>query len=82
MLDTIGVIGPAALTHTGAARLAFTAGAMTSSLLWFFALALFGRTIRRLKAEWVRHVARLSAVFIWGAAAYLLYAFVRSITAA
>lgn len=68
ILDTVGIIGAASAQFTSPAdRVAFAAGAVLVSWVWFFALALFGRALGvtdgtgRLRF----YLQRASAVLMW-----------------
>ncbi|SFI37236.1 L-lysine exporter family protein LysE/ArgO [Paenibacillus sp. UNC496MF] len=75
LMDTIGVIGTSSLNYEGADKLAFAGICILVSWLWYFALALAGRIVGakdragRLQAG----LNRLSALVMWGTAAYLVY---------
>ena len=74
-LDILGVIGTSSLQYAGPEKLAFTFAAVLVSWLWFTTLSLLGGVFDHLPARWQqpRQLQRLSAVFIWGSAVYLLY---------
>jgi L-lysine exporter family protein LysE/ArgO len=73
ILDTIGVIGTSSLKYDFPEKWAFAASCILVSLLWFCGLAISGRLLGRLdqSGRWLRWLNRLSAVIIWGMAAYL-----------
>ena len=74
-LDILGVIGTSSLQYGGIEKMAFTVATVLVSWLWFTALSLLGGVFDRLPEHWrqPRLGQRLSAVFIWGSAVYLLY---------
>lgn len=71
ILDTIGVIGPTAVTYAGQERLAFTVGCILNSWLWFILLAIAGRMVGGVKQvrPWLN---RASALIMWLGALYLI----------
>ena len=75
ILDTIGVIGTSSVQYQNFDKLLFTGACILVSWLWFLGLALLGRFMGG--QDWfVRHMAgvnKLSAVFMWGSAVYMLY---------
>lgn len=73
ILDTIGVIGTNALSYEGDEKWAFTASTIAVSWLWFFGLALTGRSIGRFDqtGDWINRLNKISALLIWGIAIYL-----------
>lgn len=75
ILDTIGVIGTSSLTYTGPDRTVFAVACISVSWLWFFALGLAGRAAGRLdrSGKVLSALNRVSAVVMWGTAAYLAY---------
>lgn len=75
LLDTIGVIGTSAMLYSGAAQLYFTVACVAVSWLWFFGLVLVGTYLKKLQLPQTVFVLfnKLSALFIWGTACYLLY---------
>ncbi len=72
ILDTIGVIGTSSLAYLDAERLAFTLACVLNSWLWFFALAVAGRSLGSFDVvrTWLN---RASAVIMWLSAIYLVY---------
>lgn len=78
ILDTIGVIGTSSLNYTGSGKILFTFACILVSWVWFFGLAYAGRMLGSLDASgrWLGLLGKFSAVFIWGAAAYLGYSIV------
>ncbi|MER2106844.1 MAG: LysE family transporter [Solibacillus sp.] len=75
LLDTIGVIGTSAMLYTGAAQLTFMLACIVVSWLWFVGLAFTGALVKKLKLPGAAFILfnKLSAVFIWCMALYLLY---------
>ena len=70
ILDTVGVLGPSSLVYAGSARVAFVAACVGVSWPWFLGLALAGRLVESATGM-RRMLARVSAVAMWAAAAYL-----------
>ncbi len=74
LLDTIGVIGTSALKYDGKDQLYFTLACISVSWVWFLGLMIIGALMKKL------HISntvfnlfnKLSALFIWGTAIYLL----------
>ncbi len=74
LLDTIGVIGTSALKYVGKDQLYFTLACISVSWVWFLGLMIIGALMKKL------HISKtvfnlfnkLSALFIWGTAIYLL----------
>jgi L-lysine exporter family protein LysE/ArgO len=77
ILDTIGVIGTSSLAYVGSGRVAFASACILVSWSWFFLLAVAGRTLGKI-GRVRKMLNRLSAVVMWGSAAYLVYAFAGS----
>lgn len=75
VLDTIGVIGTSSVSYQGNERLLFTLACILVSWVWFFFLAGLGRMIgkQRRFADGVVLINKISAVFMWGSAMYMLY---------
>lgn len=75
LLDTIGVIGTSAMLYTGTAQLTFMLTCITVSWLWFLGLAFTGALVKKLKLPGAAFLLfnKLSAVFIWCMACYLVY---------
>ena len=73
ILDTVGVIGTNSLDFDGFEKLSYTLGCMIVSVVWFFGLALAGRTLHRLDSsgKLMLMLNKLSALIIWGVAIYL-----------
>lgn len=74
-LDILGVIGTSSLQYGNTEKLVFSSAAILVSWLWFTVLSLLGGMFERLPERWQQpcRIQRLSAVFIWGSAVYLLY---------
>ena len=75
ILDTIGVIGTSSAAYKGTEKILFTLACILVSWCWFFFLAavarfLGGKTKFISKINWIN---KISAVFIWGSACYMLY---------
>lgn len=74
ILDTVGVIGTNAVKYNGQEQWYFLCACIVVSWLWFFGLMLTGATLKK------RHISpnmfsvfnKVSALFIWGTAVYLL----------
>ena len=74
ILDTVGVIGTNAVKYNGEEQWYFLCACIVVSWLWFFSLMLTGATLKK------RHISpsmfavfnKISALFIWGTAFYLL----------
>ena len=77
ILDTIGVIGTSSLAYAGGDRFAFTLACVLNSWLWFFGLAVAGRTLGSFDVvrQWLN---RASAVIMWLSAIYLVYNLARA----
>lgn len=75
LLDTIGVIGTSAMLYKGELQLYFTVACISVSWLWFIGLACCGALLKKIKRSKTVFILlnKLSAVFIWGTALYLLY---------
>jgi L-lysine exporter family protein LysE/ArgO len=73
LLDTIGVIGTSALNFSGNEKWAYTLACIIVEFLWFFGLALAGHFVGKLDKTGMLLTAvnKISAVIIWGVAAYL-----------
>lgn len=70
IVDTIGVIGTSSLAYEGAAKLVFAGACVAVSWAWFLGLAMAGRAVARVEPA-RRLLNPLSAVVMWGSAAYL-----------
>ena len=74
ILDTVGVIGTNAVKYNGEEQWYFLCACIVVSWLWFFSLMLTGATLKKM------HISpsifsvfnKISALFIWGTAFYLL----------
>lgn len=75
ILDTIGVIGTSSLTYTGPEKAAFGFATIFISWIWFFGLAIAGKLVGRIdtKGRLIYIINKISAVIIWGVAAYIGY---------
>ncbi len=73
ILDTVGVIGTNSLTYDGQERWLFTGSCIFVSWVWFTALAVLGRILRRLdsRGAWQTLFNKGSALVMWVLAAYL-----------
>ncbi|MEI4768064.1 LysE family transporter [Psychrobacillus sp. FJAT-51614] len=74
LLDTIGVIGTSAVKYNGQDQGLFMMACIIVSWLWFLILATIGALLKKIQIP--NHVFilfnKLSAIFIWGTAIYLL----------
>jgi L-lysine exporter family protein LysE/ArgO len=75
ILDTVGVIGTNSLDFDGLEKLGYTLGCICVSIIWFFGLALAGRTMHRLDSsgKGLLILNKISALIIWGVAIYLAF---------
>lgn len=64
ILDTVGVIGTSSILYLGFAKIAFISACIFISWLWFFALAAFGRVLRRFEKIY-QYQGKISALIIW-----------------
>ena len=73
ILDTIGVIGTSSLSYTGVEKWGFTIACVIVSCLWFFGLAIAGRTAGRLdrSGRLLRCLNIIPAIIMWGLALYM-----------
>ncbi|MCH1626470.1 LysE/ArgO family amino acid transporter [Ferdinandcohnia quinoae] len=73
ILDTIGVIGTNSLSYSGDEKIAFTCATIVVSWLWFFGLAIVGRSVGRIDqtGNLLKVINKLSALIIWGVAVYM-----------
>lgn len=73
ILDTIGVIGTNSLNYDGAEKVTFTGACISVSWLWFFFLAIAGKTIGQIdrKGTAMTRINQVSALIIWAVAVYL-----------
>ncbi|WP_371380130.1 LysE/ArgO family amino acid transporter [Sporomusa aerivorans] len=75
IMDTIGVIGTSSASYEGTEKFFFTMACILVSWFWFFFLAATARLVSgeaQLTAG-IRWINKLSAVFIWGSAGYMVY---------
>lgn len=81
LLDTIGVIGTSAMLYSGTAQLYFMLACIVVSWIWFFGLVGIGAMVKKLKLPKAVFITlnKLSALFIWVTALYLLYGLVISL---
>jgi L-lysine exporter family protein LysE/ArgO len=81
VLDTVGVIGTSSLTYEGSAQIAFAWSCVIVSWLWFMGLGIAGRTVGRLdpSGKFLSVINTVSALIMWGTAAYLTYSLVNSL---
>ena len=64
ILDTVGVIGTSSILYVGTAKIVFVTACILISWLWFFALAGFGRVLRKFEKIY-RYQGKISAIIIW-----------------
>lgn len=74
ILDIVGVIGINAITYTGIEQLLFTVACILVSWIWFLGLTVTGALVKKIdgKGNLLFLFNKLSAVFIWGTALYLV----------
>lgn len=74
LLDTVGVIGTSALKYKGIDQILFAIASIGVSWVWFFSLMITGAYLKKLHISKKVFMAfnKLSALFIWGTAVYLL----------
>jgi len=74
LLDTVGVIGTSALKYKGSEQILFAVASISVSWIWFLGLMIVGAGLKRLHIPGTLFVIlnKLSALFIWGTAIYLL----------
>lgn len=74
VLDTMGVIGTSSLEYEGANKVIFTVVCIAVSWLWFLGLGIAGRAAGRMDptGRLLSVLNRISAVIMWGTAAYLV----------
>lgn len=74
ILDTVGVIGTSSLSYSGMDKLAYALSCILVSWIWFFGLALAGRTVGRLdrSGKFMAWLNKASALVMWAAAAFML----------
>ncbi|MFS0862877.1 LysE/ArgO family amino acid transporter [Fredinandcohnia sp. 179-A 10B2 NHS] len=82
ILDTIGVIGTNSLSYTDSDKIAFTFATITVSWLWFLGLAVVGRYVGKIDqtGSLLTIINKISAVIIWGVAAYMGLQLVQMLT--
>lgn len=75
VLDTMGVIGTSSLQYEGADKVIFTVICIAVSWLWFLGLGIAGRAAGRMdpSGRLLFALNRISAVIMWGMAAYLVF---------
>ncbi|ETT58024.1 LysE/ArgO family amino acid transporter [Paenibacillus sp. FSL H8-0457] len=75
VLDTMGVIGTSSLQYEGADKMIFTVVCIAVSWLWFLGLGIAGRAAGRMdpSGRLLSALNRISAVIMWGTAAYLVF---------
>jgi len=73
ILDTIGVIGTSSLVYTGLDKWIFTVACILVSWIWFFTLAITGKTIGQIdtNGKLLKRMNQISALIIWGMAVYM-----------
>ncbi|MGM9945277.1 MAG: LysE/ArgO family amino acid transporter [Lysinibacillus sp.] len=74
ILDTVGVIGTNAVKYNGQEQWYFLYACIVVSWLWFFSLMLTGATLKKMhiSPSMFSVFNKISALFIWGTALYLL----------
>jgi len=79
VIDTVGVVGTSSLQYAGAEKVAFAIVCIGVSWLWFLGLGIAGRMAGRLdqSGQLLPLVNRLSAIIMWGTAAYLGYGLIQ-----
>ncbi|WP_433939418.1 LysE/ArgO family amino acid transporter [Paenibacillus lautus] len=80
ILDTMGVIGTSSLQYEGADKMIFTVVCIAVSWLWFLGLGIAGRAAGRMdpSGRLLSALNRISAVIMWGTAAYLVLRLVQT----
>ncbi|WP_456290420.1 LysE/ArgO family amino acid transporter [Paenibacillus sp. AK002] len=80
VLDTMGVIGTSSLQYEGADKVIFTVVCIAVSWLWFLGLGIAGRAAGRMdpSGRLLSALNRISAVIMWGTAAYLVLRLVQT----
>lgn len=75
ILDSMGVIGTAALDYHGTLRTTFAVGCITVSWLWFISITLMGRYLTRIdrRGHIRKHLNHFAAIVMWLSACYLVY---------
>jgi L-lysine exporter family protein LysE/ArgO len=79
IIDTIGVIGISSLNYSGIEKIYFTISCIFVSWVWFFILAITGRTVRQFdqSTRIVYFTNKFAAFIMWGSAIYLIYLLTR-----
>ncbi|KGR92277.1 LysE family L-lysine exporter [Ureibacillus massiliensis 4400831 = CIP 108448 = CCUG 49529] len=74
LLDIIGVIGTSAIKYNGQDQLLFMVACIVVSWMWFFGLTISGAFLKKMQIPNRVFILfnKLSALFIWGTAVYLL----------
>lgn len=75
ILDTVGVIGTSSLQYVGMDKIWFTGASILVSFIWFLFLAGAGRVIGKINPSFIPILNRISAIIMWGSAAYLSFSF-------
>lgn len=75
ILDTIGVIGTSSLSYTGVDKVVFAGATILVSWIWFFGLAVAGKTVGQIDSSGkiMRIINKISAIIIWTVAAYIAF---------
>lgn len=75
ILDTIGVIGTSSLSYTGIDKIVFAGATILVSWIWFFGLAIAGKTVGRIDSSGkiMLVINKISAIIIWTVAAYIAF---------
>jgi L-lysine exporter family protein LysE/ArgO len=75
ILVTIGVIGTSSLVYNSYEKWLFTGACIVVSWLWFFCLALAGKSMKKIDQEGrlLSKINKLSALLIWAVAFYLIF---------
>ncbi|RKJ61843.1 amino acid transporter, partial [Butyricicoccus sp. 1XD8-22] len=74
LFDIIGVIGTSAIKYNGQDQLLFMVACIVVSWMWFFGLTISGAFLKKMQIPNRVFILfnKLSALFIWGTAVYLL----------
>lgn len=75
IMDTIGVIGTSSLSYSGIDKVVFSCATILVSWIWFFGLAVAGKSVGRIDSSGkiMLIINKLSAIIIWVVAAYIAY---------
>ncbi len=75
IIDTVAVIGTTSLNFDGNERIAYTAACIFVSFIWFFFLAIMGKTIHKLNTSGslINAINKVSAVILLLVAGYIAY---------